>query len=286
MTEILRLRAPAKLNLGLRVLGRRADGFHDLETLTVALTDPHDDIVVSRLAAGRGVHLAIGGDCHDVPDDASNLAAQAAVQLLEALGRREGIEIAIHKRTPTGAGLGGASADAAATLRGIRQLLAPELPDAELESIAMRLGSDVKFCLGGRAAWMGGRGEILDPTPSPPLRTLVAVPAVRCSTAAVYAQWDALGGPTGRRVPAPAGLEHDGDLRNDLEPAAWSLHPELEEFQQAIESECGRPAVMTGSGSAYAVLFADDETPGRAVTGVRERTGALVFTGAVVAASS
>jgi 4-diphosphocytidyl-2-C-methyl-D-erythritol kinase len=278
--------ARAKVNLCLAVHGVRADGGHEIESLAVSVTEPHDVVALARLAPGAGVHLALGGDTDGVPGDATNLAVRAAASLLAAAGRPPdtGVEIALHKRIPPGAGLGGGSADAAAVLDGVRALLDLAVTDTYLDALARTLGADVAFCLHGGAAWMRGRGDELEPTVVSPLRMLVAVPPVACPTAEVYAAWDALGGPRGRTVDPPAGVPGLPELRNDLEPAACHLRPELAAFRAAVERETGRPAVLSGSGSAYVVLYADDETPGRAVAAVRDATGARVFSAALAPA--
>lgn len=282
--------ARAKVNLCLYVEGVRDDGDHEIASLAVSVTEPHDVVTLSRLPEGAGIHLAIGGDAGAVPPGGDNLAVRAAAALLAAAGLPPdtGIEIALHKGIPPGAGLAGGSADAAAVLEGGRALLG--LPTGvDVEGLASRLGADVAFCRTGGAAWMRGRGDDLTLAAVPPLRMLVAVPPIACATAEVYAAWDALGGPRGRTVDAPAGVGDDPggprlpELRNDLEPAAWRVRPELAAFREAVEDECGRPALLTGSGSAYVVLYADDETPGRAVAAVRERTGARVFSAALAA---
>jgi 4-diphosphocytidyl-2-C-methyl-D-erythritol kinase len=283
VSATVEIEARAKLNLCLRVLGVRPDGYHGIESLAVSLTEPHDVLTFSQRVPAPGVHLVVGGDLPDVPDDESNLALRAARALLEHTGTRADVEIVLHKRIPAGAGLGGGSADAAAALVGVRALLELPVDDASLSHIAAGIGADVAFCLGEGAAWMRGRGDDLAPVATPALRALVAVPPVHCATAAVYAAWDDLGGPKGRTVTPPRGVAGLPELRNDLEPAAWHVCPSLADFRDAVESECGRPAIMAGSGSAYVVLYADDETPGRAVAAVRERTGAAVASAAVTA---
>jgi 4-diphosphocytidyl-2-C-methyl-D-erythritol kinase len=279
--SVVEVEVRAKLNLTLRVGRRRADGYHDLEALTVAITEPHDVLTVSRLAPGSGVHLTVGGPVADVPTGAENLAARAALQLGTRTDLPLDVELALHKRIPMAAGLGGGSMDAAAALLAVRRLLDLPLPDSSLAAIAAGVGSDVAFGLGEGAAWVRGRGDLVEPTVVPPLRMLVAVPAVRCPTPAVYAAWDELGGPAGRVVAAPAGCEALPPLVNDLEPAAVAVEPALAEFRAAVERATGRDALLAGSGSAYVALYADDETPGRDCVAVREATGATVFAAAL-----
>jgi 4-diphosphocytidyl-2-C-methyl-D-erythritol kinase len=233
------VRAAAKLTLSLHVVGARADGLHDIEALTVSLSAPCD--VVEFEPAGEMSLTVDGPAARGVPCDASNLAWRAA----ESVGAS--LAIRIHKSIPPGAGLGGGSADAAAIL----------VAHGADVSVGAALGSDVPFCMRGGAAWMRGRGEILDPVSVPATTFLVAIPAFGCSTPAVYRAWDELGGPTGRTV------ELDGlpPLRNDLEPAAERVEPRLRAFREHLESRTGAPALLAGSGSAYVVPWTDDEMP-------------------------
>jgi len=277
-------RAFAKLTLSLRVLGRREDGFHDLEGLVVSLGQPHDTLQVTG-AAGDGVTLAVVTEAPDVPSGADNLAARAAATLLEAAGSDAGVRIALTKRIPAGAGLGGASADAAAALVATRAALDLDIDDTTLDRLGATLGSDVPFCLRGGAAWMRGRGERIEPVDVPlGLPMLVAVPPFRCATEAVYAAWDDLGGPQARRtVPAPARVAGFlGELANDLEPAAEQVEPRLVEFRERLEEVVGRSALLAGSGSAYVVPLDDPRTLPDAAAEVSERFGGEVIPAATV----
>lgn len=175
MSRDLRVVARAKLTLSLRVLGRRPDGFHDLEALVVSLRDPHD-VVGLRIQPPFGVRVRLSGRAvTGVPIDHTNLAARAAYRLLELAAEGEdagpwaasGLDISLHKSIPAGAGLGGGSADAAGTLVGGARLLGLNLDTAALAALGASLGSDVPFCVAGGAAWMRGRGEILEPVPLP-----------------------------------------------------------------------------------------------------------------------
>ncbi len=228
---------PSKLTLSLRVLGMRADGFHDLEALTVAIGEPHDALTIE--AAERTTIAVTGPFASGVPVDATNLAVRAA----DLAGVT--VAITLHKGIPNGAGLGGGSADAAAVLVALGR------PD-----LAADLGSDVPFCVHGDAAWMRGRGEILEPATVPALDIVIAVPPFGCSTPAVYRAWDELGGPTGRTI--DTGVEGLPPLGNDLEPAAEHVEPRLAAFRRAVEEAAGRPALLAGSGSAYAVIASGD----------------------------
>jgi 4-diphosphocytidyl-2-C-methyl-D-erythritol kinase len=223
--------AYSKLTLSLRVLGSRPDGFHELEALTVSLSNPCDSL---RIEPADEMSISVSGlFAPDVPTDSSNLAWRAA----EAVGQT--LAISIGKEIPPGAGLGGGSADAAAVL----------VACGGTEEMGAALGSDVPFCMRGGAAWMRGRGEIIEPTTVPKLELLVIAPDFGCSTPAVYRAWDELGGPSGRVV------EIDGfpPLVNDLEPAAERVEPRLRAFREQIEAVTGGPALLAGSGSAYVV---------------------------------
>jgi 4-diphosphocytidyl-2C-methyl-D-erythritol kinase len=171
----VRVVARSKLTLSLRVLGRRPDGFHELEALVVSLRDPHD-VVGLRIQPPFGVRVRLSGRAViGVPLDDTNLAARAARLLLDVAADGEdpgpwaasGLDISLHKTIPAGAGLGGGSADAAGTLVGGARLLGLSLGTAALAALGASLGSDVPFCVAGGAAWMRGRGEILEPLTLP-----------------------------------------------------------------------------------------------------------------------
>lgn len=263
--RLARVRATAypKLNLSLRVLGRRRDGYHDLESLVISLGQPHDVVEVFAVPAPGGVQVEVQGVevGEDVPSDHRNLAFIAAEKLLVRAGRSgHGVRLVLRKHIPAGGGLGGGSADAAAALLAVRELLDVDVDDAGVLALAAEVGSDVPFCVQGGAAWMRGRGEIIEPVSVPTgLAFLVAIPPFRLSTPDVYKAWDKLGGPRSERaVPAPRRLTSVIDeLVNDLEPAAEALEPRLLEFRSALESAAGAPALLAGSGSAYVVPVAD-----------------------------
>ncbi len=204
-----------------------------------------------------GVTFEAEGEIENVPLGMDNLAARAAEDIMLRAGRSgHGVRLVLRKRIPAGAGLGGGSADAAATLIAVRRLLELALDDDELHTLATKLGSDVPFCVRGGAAWMRGRGERIEPVELPSgLPFLVAIPPFRYATKAVYAKWDELGGPRATRVvPAPGPVKRLlPELANDLEPAAEAMEPRLAEFRAALEEAAGRPAILAGSGSAYVV---------------------------------
>lgn len=216
MAATLALPAHAKLNLDLTVLGVRPDGFHEIRTRfqTISL---HDLLLIEPAA---------GTDLAGRYDDDLVLRAQRALE--KAVGRRLPARFRLVKRIPSGAGLGGGSADAAAVLRGLSRLYRL---DCDLSPIAAGLGADVPFCLMGGAAVATGRGERLVPAASAHGWYALAWPGFPVATPAVYAKWDEIG----------------GESPNELTRAALAVEPRLEEFAGML----GTGWQMTGSGSAF-----------------------------------
>ena len=239
-----RVDAFAKLTLSLHVTGTRADGYHELDALVVAVSEPRDELLI-RPAPTTTISVT-GPNAEGVPTDDTNLAVRAAHALDAA------VTIDLHKGIPHGAGLGGGSADAAAVLVGAPKVTGTDVHSLEVERIAATLGADVPFCLSrGGAMRMRGVGEDLEPVNLPDLAVVIATPPFGCATAAVYRAWDELGGPLGNTV-AVEGLP---PLRNDLEPAAQHVEPRLVAYKAAVERAAGAPALLAGSGSSYAVVF-------------------------------
>jgi 4-diphosphocytidyl-2-C-methyl-D-erythritol kinase len=265
---VTRLLARAKLTLSLEVEGTRADGYHELDALTVSLSEPYD--VVEVVDASDVTVTVDGPHAAGAPVDRGNLAWRAAELL--------GVPVAIRltKHIAPGAGLGGGSADAAAVL------VARGGGRDDLAQLAAHLGADVPFCLRGGAARMRGIGDVLEPATVPPLTVIVVTPRLRCATPAVYRAWDDLGGPVGRAV--DTGVAGLPVLRNDLEPAAWSVEPRLAEVADAVAIAAGRPALLAGSGSSYAIVMRAD-TPADEVAACRGAIATAVDAQVVVARS-
>jgi 4-diphosphocytidyl-2-C-methyl-D-erythritol kinase len=254
----VRATAYSKLTLSLRVVGRRDDGYHELEAFAVSVEDPHDVVEVEAVPHPGGITFDLTGETDSVPVGPDNLAVRAGEALMLRAGRSgHGVRMTLRKKIPAGAGLGGGSADAAAAIAAIQRLLEVEIDEAGMREVGASVGSDVPFCLSGGAAWMRGRGELLEPVALPAgLGVLVAIPPFQLSTPAVYRAWDELGGPEATRViDAPDEIAQlTPTLANDLEPAAESIEPGLKEFRAALEETVGVPAILAGSGAAYAVL--------------------------------
>ncbi len=269
----MRATAYAKLNLTLRVLGRRDDGFHELEALTVSFADPHDVVEVQAVPHPGGISLEVVGETAGVPTGPENLAVRAGEALLVRAGRSgHGVKMTLRKKIPAGGGLGGGSADAAGALRAIQRLLEVEIDDAGILELGASVGSDVPFCLTGGAAWMRGRGEVLEPAPvQSGMPVVVVIPPFSMATRDVYAAWDELGGPSSpREVPAPPGIAHLVETcANDLEPAAEAVEPRLVDFRGDLEAAAGMPALLAGSGSAFTVMVGDDQAVGSVVRKIR-----------------
>lgn len=273
----LALRAPAKVNLFLRVLSRRSDGFHELETLFQAV-DLCDEIVVRR--APRGVALEVVGAELGPPE--ANLAHRAARALLAATGDAGGLGIRLHKRIPAGAGLGGGSSDAAAVLRAGDALLGTGLSRAALHRLGAGLGSDVPFFLGASTLARGtGRGERLEPlAPLPEASVVLVLPPVHVATGAAYgalARTRQEGGEAPCSAPvvdAPESWDEVASLaHNDFEAVIRALHPEVGEALAALRSAGAAPALLSGSGGACFGIFRDAGRAEHAALTIRAHLG-------------
>ena len=216
------LPARAKLNLDLRVVGRRGDGFHEIRSHMQAI-DLHD--LIMSAPAGQTAFTAGG---LPVPQGHDNLVLKAHSAVEEAIGRRLPTHHHLLKRIPPGSGLGGASSDAATTLRALKQIHGL---DVDLQPIAARLGGDVPFFLVGGGAVAEGGGERLTPTPFEPGWFAIAWPGIELSTAAVYRAWD----------------EVEGEGPDELQRAAAHVEPRVQDFAERL----GHEWQMTGSGSAF-----------------------------------
>ena len=217
--------APAKLTRSLRVTGVRPDGLHTIDAEMVSLD------LADELSFADGDGLVLDGAGPDVAAGDDNLVRRA----LRAVDRTA--LVTLRKRIPSGAGLGGGSADAAAVLRwaGCQDL-----------AVAAALGADVPFCLVGGRARVTGIGEEVEPLAHLALVFTLLTPPIHCATPAVYQAWDDLGGPT-------------ADGPNDLEPAALAVVPELARWRDELQERTGQLPVLAGSGSTW---FVEGAHPG------------------------
>jgi len=251
-----KVRAPAKLNLTLRVGPIREDGYHPLDSVVVKITF-YDELIFSLRDDDR---LTL--TCRPLPPgpDQENLVLRAA-KLLQARNGG-GADIELYKRIPVGAGLGGGSADAAVTLRTLNRLWAAHVPNDELVAIAAGLGADVPLFLGPPSVRMRGRGEKLDPISVHPFFALLVTPPVRTPTGQVYRAFDTLGPeplePFDPAVLADRPPSRWGPwLRNDLTAPAVEVRPAIAAWSRRLAEAVDQPVFMTGSGSGLFVL-ADD----------------------------
>jgi 4-diphosphocytidyl-2-C-methyl-D-erythritol kinase len=258
--------APAKLNLFLHVLGRRADGYHELETLFVPV-DVCDTVTVTRVA-GTGARLAAGSGG---PRE-GNLAQRALAALLAASGATDaGLLVHVTKRIPQG-GLGGGSSDAAAALLAGNALLGAPLDDAALERLGLALGADVPFFVRGLPALAGGVGERLQPVAVPPACFVIVQPDCEVPTPAVFGHPALTRSGTALTMRGFLEIEAAGSAsfmatmrartRNDCEALVRSLHPPVDHAFRWLAERA--PARLTGTGGC---VFAEvgDEATGRAL---------------------
>jgi 4-diphosphocytidyl-2-C-methyl-D-erythritol kinase len=265
----LTVRAPAKVNLFLEVLGKRPDGYHDLATLMVAvslfdtLEFKEDSDSTIRLDLAPATEEPGTEDRPPLSPGPDNLVWRAADLLKRHTRHPAGCRIRLTKRIPLAAGLAGGSSDAAATLLGLNRLWRLNLGHAELTTLAAELGSDVAFFLGGDAAWCTGRGEIVSPLqPTKPLWLVLVCPPMGLSTARVFQALT----PPARPVDGSALRQAvvDGDIEgigrglfNRLQAVAEELCPVLAELRTRLATLGGTGRLMSGSGTTYFVLCRD-----------------------------
>ncbi len=280
---MIRRSAGCKVNLGLRVLGRRPDGYHELDSLFWPLRSPCDELRI-RLSPGSGITVRC-----DAPgiDPAHNTLTKAHAAFAALAGGAPGLEVELVKRIPSGAGLGGGSSDAATLLLWLNSLLTEPLSPAELTRAAMAVGADVPFFLKARPSRVTGIGEVVQPVavagPAPWL--VLVCPGIHVSTAEAFARLDELRAGNTPPRPAPcqnnltntAGADNGNrligaarlDLENDLEGAVFPRHPQL----AGLKAEFGRlgalKAGMTGSGSSVFGLFAAEASARSAAARLR-----------------
>lgn len=256
-------RAPAKINLALHVRARRADGYHELETLFAFVTD--GDVVT--LAPGPLSLTITGPFAEGLSGEGDNLVLRAARTFAETFGTTVSGAFTLDKQLPVASGIGGGSADAAAALRALARANDLAVDDPRLFAIAEALGSDIPACLLGRTALGSGRGEKLEPLDGPAgMPALLVNPGVAVSTAAVFKAWDGVD-----RGPMP-----DGDVlslalagRNDLEAPARALAPAIDAVLDLLAT--GKPllARMSGSGATCFALYATVADRAAAATAIR-----------------
>jgi 4-diphosphocytidyl-2-C-methyl-D-erythritol kinase len=292
---MVRVRSFAKINLGLRIGGARSDGFHELLTVyqTIGL---HDVIQVS---VGRGSGIAIRCADPRVPKDESNTCYRIVEKAMQSLGAKGRVVIEIEKRLPVQGGLGGASANAVATVLGLERALKKSLPATERVRIAAEVGSDLPLFLVGGTVLGVGRGEQVYPLEDfPGMACVVVTPVVGVSTPKAFAEWDrklTVAGASDRMVELGRGLSawlsesYSGapfrrgraenpllelvraGIKNDFERVVFPEYPEVSEGKRALERAGAKYASLSGSGSALYGLFASKEAARAAEARLRKQ---------------
>jgi len=277
MVKLISAFAPAKLNLFLRVVGRRADGYHELDSIFVPITLGDRIAVETRPSNRRAVTLR--GSFGDLPADERNLAVRAAADFMTEFAVEAEVLIDLRKAIPAGAGLGGGSSDAAAVLRMMAALFRIDAPQ-RLARVAVKIGADVPFFLNPVPARVTGIGERIAPLGAlPQLPLVVAVPPVEVPTAAVFRDL---------KPEHWSGAASDEDVRaivagevaprlfvNDLAQVAMARWPEIARVKAQLEEIGARAAAMTGSGAGVFGIFASAAEADRAAAELRRRDPAL-----------
>jgi len=231
----VKLRAYAKLNLTLKINGKRPDGYHDIDSVMQSIS-LHDEVDIKTTDSGINVSCSISGI-------ENNTAQKAAELFLNETKIKSGVNIHIKKNIPVSAGLGGGSADAAATLIGMYKLFNINLHKDKLLEIGAKIGSDVPFCLVGGTARCIGRGEMVERiNPQTGSVFMLIIPKIEVSTKIVYNKYDQVG---------------QGSTDNALEKAAVALFPEIGKMKAAIDRATGQSWKMSGSGPALYLELRD-----------------------------
>ncbi|HWS82044.1 MAG TPA: 4-(cytidine 5'-diphospho)-2-C-methyl-D-erythritol kinase [Rubrobacter sp.] len=264
MREV-RLRAFAKVNYALDVLGLRADGYHEISTVmqSISLADE----VELRRATG-GFDLSLVPEKVRIGAQEQNTTFLAWKALRRLTGKELPVEVTLRKKIPAGAGLGGGSADAAAVLVGLNELFGLGLRVDELRVIGAGIGADVPFCVSGGTALGEGIGEILTPLPAPPAHLLVvAKPLSSADTGKIYHAFDEAGTQSTHSVEPVVSALRSGSIPdlasaigNDLTPVTMDIVPEVAELEQTLLASGALGASMSGSGTAVFGIFDDEMT--------------------------
>ena len=276
MVKLISAFAPAKLNLFLRVVGRRADGYHNLDSLFVPIAIGDRIALETRPASRRIVNLR--GSFGHLPTDERNLAVRAAIDFMAEFAITAEVLIDLRKSIPAGAGLGGGSSDAAAVLRLMSALFRTGQPE-RLAQIAVKIGADVPFFLDPAPARVTGIGDRIEPLGAiADFAFVVAVPPIEVPTAAVFreltpAHWSGPAGAEDLRA-LMAGSTSQHLFVNDLAHVAMARWPEIGQIKTQLEELGARCAAMTGSGAGVFGIFASPAEAASAAHEMRRRNPA------------
>jgi len=265
----LKVLSPAKVNLFLRVSGKRPDGYHDILSLMQPVS-LYDDI---EIEAGEGEGISVSSDNPALPVGAENLAHRAASAFLKKLGKTKSVSIHIKKRIPVGAGLGGGSSNAASVLMGLNELAGAGFDEAVLMDIGSRLGSDVPFFILKSGALAAGRGTELKRVKVPEFGYILINPGYHVSTAWVYGNLDLTKKPENNKLTYSVASFREGfevgDLYNDLESVTLKEHPDLAEYKKILVKNGALGALMSGSGPTVFGVYTDGESAQKAYAAVK-----------------
>jgi 4-diphosphocytidyl-2-C-methyl-D-erythritol kinase len=273
MAKRFELLTPAKINLFLRITGRRPDGYHELDSLFLPVSI-FDRIVVEATAAAES-SVSLRCNWPEMPLDGRNLAVRAAERMMAATGLRMRVAIDLHKEIPAGAGLGGGSSDAGAVLRALAALNG--IDAAQLAAVALEIGADVPFFLDPRPARISGVGERIEYLDGEvALDLVIAVPPLVVPTAEIYRHltprhWSGRG-PGHLPAPLSASQIIPELLVNDLEAVAVARYPRIAEVKYLLQDLGAAGTVMSGSGGAVLGVF---HSPAEAVEGARAGAAAM-----------
>lgn len=273
--EMTTQKAYAKINIGLDVLRRRKDGYHEVK-MVMQTVDICDDLSFEKTWR-PGIELCT--DCGSLPMDKGNLVYRAAELLFQEKGIAEGVKITLVKRIPIAAGMAGGSSDAAATMRGLNELFWMGYSIQELQALGVRLGADIPYCLVGGTMLAEGIGEILTPLPAPPSCYLVvAKPDIDVSTAFVYGNLHADTLTYHPDIDGMVGALYDGNLRgiterlgNVLETVTVEEYPVIVRLKELLREQGAENALMSGSGPTVFGIFMQKDEAEKAACAVRER---------------
>lgn len=274
MEQVTR-KAYAKINIGLDVLRRRGDGYHELKMI-MQTVDICDDLIFERMAQPG---IVIQSDNEELPVDGSNLIYRAADLLMREKKIIEGVKITLTKRIPIAAGMAGGSSDAAAAMHGLNELFGMEYSIQELQELGVKLGADVPYCLVGGTMLSEGIGEILTPLPAPPdCFLVVAKPDINVSTAFVYGNLHADRLTYHPDIDGMVRALQTGDLQgitdrlgNVLETVTIKEYPIIEEIKELVRTMGAENALMSGSGPSVFGIFKDRKTAEAAARAVEEK---------------
>lgn len=262
----IELKAYGKINIGLDVIRKREDGYHDLDMI-MQTVGVYDDVIISRKDGTQTYEIEVSTDADVLPNDKGNLAFMAAKVLMEAYDIKAKVKIYINKRIPIAGGMAGGSADCAAVLRGVNQLFQLGLTDEQLQEYGVKLGADVPYCIVGGTKRAQGIGEILTDLPTPPkCYVIIAKPDAFVSTKFVYSHI------------RPAQIENHPDIdgiiesikagdlygmcekiANVMEDVTIPEYPIIQKVKDILKSNGAVNALMSGSGPTVFGIYDDEE---------------------------